>query len=313
MQTRAKASKAASGTATQVMNEDLETRSLPWSAYYELTKPRLSLLSIITALVGYLAAMPDRNVSVLLNFLIGTGLCAAGAATLNQWWERHEDALMTRTKTRPLPAKLVEPGSALLLGIILSVVGVAQLGWGTNTLAAALGAATILSYVVIYTPMKKMTRWATEVGAISGAIPPLIGWAAAEGRISSLGWALFGILAFWQIPHFMAIAWSFRKDYAVAGFPMLSVIDPEGNKVARWSLINAVALFIVSLLPVVLGQTNWIYAVTAFGFGIWFLKKAYDFLSPTDRDSTARKLFFNSIFYLPAVLFSLVIDRWILS
>jgi len=308
-----KTSKTASATTADAIEDGVERRPSALAAYYELTKPRLSLLSIITALVGYLAAMPERNLSVLINFLIGTGLCAAGAAALNQWWERSEDGLMTRTKERPLPAKLLEPGNALAFGILLSVIGVVQLALGTNALAAALGAATILSYVVIYTPMKKMTRWATEVGAISGALPPLIGWAAAEGQISSLGWTLFGILAFWQIPHFMAIAWSFRKDYAVAGYIMLSVIDPQGGKVARWSFVNAICLLIVSFIPIALQQTSWIYAACSLIFGAWFLKKAYDFLSPDDRDATARKLFFNSIIYLPAVLFSLVIDRWILS
>lgn len=292
--------------------ERAETKTMAWSAYYELTKPRLSLLSVITALVGYLAALPERNLAVLFNFLCGTALCAASAAALNQWLERSEDAIMPRTKNRPLPANQINPAAALGIGITIGIIGSLQLVYGVNLLAGLIGAATILSYIVIYTPMKKVTRWSTEVGAISGALPPLIGWAAAEGAISGLGWILFGVLVFWQIPHFMAIAWSFRKDYAMAGFPMLSVVDPEGGKVARWSLANTFALVAISLLPSIVGYASWFYGGVATIFGIWFLKKAYDFLSKENRETAARKLFFCSIFYLPAVLFSLVIDRWIL-
>ncbi len=299
-------------SAPENIIEQAETKTLAWAAYYELTKPRLSLLSVITALVGYLAALPERNLSILFNFICGTALCAASAAALNQWLEREEDAIMPRTRNRPLPTNQIQPSAALGFGLILGLVGTLQLVYGANLLAGIIGAATILSYIAIYTPMKKLTRWSTEVGAISGALPPLIGWTAATGNISGLGWVLFGILAFWQIPHFMAIAWSFRKDYAMAGFPMLSVKDPDGGKVARWSLINTVALIVVSILPSIFGYTSWIYGVVATIFGLWFLKRAIDFLSKPSREIAARKLFFCSIFYLPAVLFTLVIDRWIL-
>ncbi|MCH6257278.1 heme o synthase [Puniceicoccaceae bacterium K14] len=302
-----------STTSTNIVTKTDNSSKISWAGHYELTKPRLSLLSVITALVGYLAALPSKDFGILFNFSIGTALCAAGAATLNQWLEKKEDSIMERTKDRPLPAGLVSPHVALLQGIIISIVGVLQLGLGVNTLTGALGAATILSYVVIYTPMKKMTRWATELGAISGALPPLIGWAAAENGISALGWILFGILTFWQLPHFMAIAWSFRHDYEKAGFPMLSVLDKTGNKVARWSMINAIALFIVSLLPVAMGFSGWLYGSIATIFGLWLLKRAYEFMKEDQRDIMAKKLFFNSIIYLPAVLFTLVIDRWLVS
>lgn len=298
---------------TSELTPDTETKALPWSAYYELAKPRLSLLSVITALVGYLAALPDRNLWTLSHFLLGTALCAAGAATLNQWYERDTDAVMKRTRERPLPAGLVPPATAFWLGLAFSIVGVAQLTLGANPLAGALGLATIISYNLIYTPMKRSSRWATEVGALAGAIPPLIGWAAAEGSISPLAWTLFAILAVWQIPHFMAIAWTFRKDYAAAGFPMLTVIDPSGNKAATWSMVNAAALVAISLLPVALGQSGWFYGATAIVFGTWILVRAYQFVAADNRDAAARKLFFNSIIYLPAVLFSLVIDRWLLG
>ncbi len=292
--------------------EPSRSATLSWAGYYELTKPRLSLLSVVTALVGYLAALPARDWMGLFHFLVGTALCAAGAAALNQWLEREQDAVMNRTRGRPIPARQVTPKSALLFGVALSVVGCAQLYWGANLLTGFLGAATILSYVLIYTPMKRATRWATEVGAIPGAIPPLIGWAAAENSISTLGWILFGILAIWQIPHFMAIAWLYREDYERGGFPMLSVIDTHGQRVARWALINTVVLIPVSLLPTLLGYCGWIYTAVALVFGLWFLKRAFAFTRSDNREASARSLFINSILYLPAVLFSLVIDRWIL-
>ena len=299
-------------TRTSDLTPETEDKLLAWSAYYELTKPRLSLLSVITALIGYLAALPEHDLLLLFHFLTGTALCAAGAATLNQWYERDTDAIMERTRERPLPAGHVSPATALWLGLALSVVGVGQLWWGANLLAGALGLATILSYIVIYTPMKRVTRWATEVGAIAGALPPLIGWAAAEGRISSLGWILFGILCFWQIPHFMAIAWTFRKDYESAGFPMLTVIDESGRKAALWSTVSAAGLLAVSLAPLWLGLCGWIYGSFAAVFGIWILAHSVRFLKNGNRDHAARKLFFNSILYLPVVLISLVVDRWIL-
>lgn len=290
-----------------------ETKPSLGNAYYELTKPRLSMLSVITALIGYLAALPERDIWLLAHFLLGTALCAAGAAALNQWYERDTDAIMKRTRERPLPTGLVSSGAALAYGLTLSVAGTLQLTFGANLLAGALGLATVVSYVLIYTPMKRVTRWATEIGAISGSLPPLIGWAAAEGSIGPLGWILFAILSVWQIPHFMAIAWTFRHDYASAGFPMLTVVEPTGRAASRWSLANAVALVAISLLPVALGYCGWIYGSVATVFGAWILLRSYRFAADEDKDAAARKLFFNSIFYLPAVLFALVIDRWILA
>lgn len=297
-------------TASELIDQPSK-KAIPWSGFYELTKPRLSMLSVITALVGYLAALPSRDLPLFLNFVCGTALCAAGAAALNQWLEREQDSVMVRTRGRPIPAQLISPQVALVYGVGLSLAGSLQLYFGANPLAGFLGAATIFSYVVIYTPMKRATRWATEFGAIPGAIPPLIGWAAAEGTITTLGWILFGILAIWQIPHFMAIAWLYRDDYKKGGFPMLSVIDQGGNRVARWAVINTIALIPVSLLPVFLGYCQWIYGVVATLFGLWFLKYALAFRRAENRDASAKSLFLNSILYLPAVLFSLVIDRWV--
>jgi protoheme IX farnesyltransferase len=278
---------------------------------WELTKPRLSFLSVTTALIAYLAAQPGRDIWGLVYFLCGTALAAGGAATLNQWIERQTDAVMERTKSRPLPTGMVSPVQAVLWGLILSVTGVTFLWIGANPLAGVLGLATIVSYVAIYTPMKRRSRWATELGAISGALPPLIGWAAAEGRISTLGWILFGILFFWQIPHFMAIAWIYRRDYAAVSFPMLSVDDPEGGRVARWSLIHAILLVAVTLLPPFLGFASPAYLIIAALLGIWFLVRASRFLRTRGREIAARRLFLFSIVYLPLLLTALVLDRWL--
>ncbi len=299
-------------TASELIDSS-SSKAIPWAGYYELTKPRLSLLSVITALVGYLAALPSRDLASLSHFLLGTALCAAGAAALNQWLEREQDSIMERTQDRPIPSGQITPQAALIFGLSLSALGTAQLYWGANPLAGFLGAATIITYVLIYTPLKRVTRWATEFGALPGAIPPLIGWAAAEGSISSLGWILFAILTLWQIPHFMAIAWLYRDDYEKGGFPMLSVVDKSGDRVARWALINTLALIPISLLPVALGHCHWIYGSVALVFGLWFLQRSVAFTRKENRETTAKSLFVNSIIYLPAVLFSLVIDRWILG
>jgi protoheme IX farnesyltransferase len=278
---------------------------------WELTKPRLSFLSVTTALIAYLAARPDRDTWGLIHFLCGTALAAGGAAALNQWMERRTDAVMERTKSRPLPTGLVMPAQAVLWGLFLSIAGVTQLWFGANPLAGILGLSTIVSYIAIYTPLKQRSRWATELGAISGALPPLIGWAAAEGRISALGWIFFGILFFWQIPHFMAIAWTYRRDYASVSFPMLSVVDPEGGRVARWSLVHAVLLVLVSLLPSLLGFTGPAYLVVAAILGIRFLILAGRFLRTREREASARRLFLYSILYLPLLLAALLMDRWL--
>ncbi|HAV13424.1 MAG TPA: protoheme IX farnesyltransferase [Opitutae bacterium] len=280
--------------------------------FYELTKPRLSFLSVITAVVGYLAADPSRNFSVLISLLIGTSLAAGGAAVLNQWLEREADAKMVRTQSRPIPAGRVSPLHAFIYGLCLSVLGCYLLYAGANLLAGTLTAATIASYVLLYTPLKRLTTWNTLVGSIPGALPPLIGWAAAEGRISTLGWILFAILFLWQMPHFFAIAWTHRKDYAQGGFVMLSNADANGRKVAVQAFVFCLALVISTLLPAILGYASWVYGVIAGVAGIYILKPSIAFLNESKRDAAARKLFFASIFYLPALLFPLVLDLWLI-
>lgn len=281
-------------------------------AYLELTKPRLSMLSVITTVVGFLAARPEGNTWLtFFHLLLGTSLAAGGAAALNQWYERQTDARMNRTMERPIPSGIVSPPAALAFGTLLSVAGVGHLFYWVNLPSAILAAATVLIYVLLYTPMKRTTRLSLEVGALAGALPPLIGWAAAEGGISSLGWILFGILFLWQIPHFLAIAWMYRHDYAAVNFPMLTVTDTTGTRAANYAFINCIALLIVSILPYPLGYCSIYYFIPALFLGIYYTWRTWQFRQADDRDAPARSVFKASISYLPAILAVLVLDRWL--
>ncbi len=277
--------------------------------YLELTKPRLSLLSVLTALVGYLAARPPSNPSKLFFLLIGTSLAAGGVAALNQWLESGTDAQMQRTADRPIPAGKIPSGSAFVLGTLMCIASLFLLFAKVNLPACLFTLLTIFAYLGWYTPAKRWSIWSTEIGAIAGAFPPLIGWAAGEGRVTTLGWILFGLLFFWQIPHFMAIAWIYRRDYSIVQFPMLPVRDEAGGKVAAWSLVNTLALVVVTLLPVYFGFASRAYGLAAASGGVWFIWRAVVFLRAEGRDVAARKLFLCSIAYLPLVLSALVADR----
>jgi len=288
--------------------------------YLALTKPRLSLMSVLTALIGYVAARPPWIFLEFASLIVGTCLAAAGVAALNQWLEADTDARMRRTATRPIPTGKIPPGSAFVLGALLCTAALAVIFVNINGMAAIFTLLTIASYVGWYTPAKRRSRWSTEIGAIAGAFPPLIGWAAAEAGISPLGWILFGILALWQIPHFMAIAWVYRRDYSAVDFPMLAVRDESGNWTAAWSLINALALLGVSLLPWWLRLASGYYGAVAALSGLWFCWRAWRFLRPSDarsasagagnaRELAARALFITSLLYLPVVLMGLLADR----
>lgn len=279
--------------------------------YLELTKPRLSALSVITALVGYAAGRPPFLIGELAAVVIGTSLAAGGVAALNQWLEHDTDAQMKRTADRPIPTGKVATGSAFVLGALMCAAALGLIFARVNGLAALFTLLTIIAYLGFYTPAKRWSRWSTEIGALAGAFPPLIGWAAAEGRITTLGWILFGVLFFWQMPHFMAIAWTYRRDYATVHFPMLPVRDEAGGKVAAWSFANALALIVVSILPTVFGLASGWYVAVAVAAGAWFLRRAWSFLQPAGRDQSARRLFFASIIYLPILLGALVADRMI--
>ena len=295
------------------MNPEAPSAPAGFRDYLELTKPRLSMLSVLTALVGYYAARPAHDGWKLAAVLVGTSLAAGGVAALNQFMERDTDARMKRTADRPIPSGKVPDGSAFVLGILMCIAALFLLFAKVNPLSAMFTLLTIVSYLCWYTPAKRWSRWSTEIGALAGAFPPLIGWAAGEGRVTALGWILFGILFFWQIPHFMAIAWTYRKDYSDVAFPMLPVRDASGAWVAGWSFANTLFLLVVSVLPTVLGLTSKYYAGAAVVIGAWFLWRAAQFLNPSGREAAARKLFFASIAYLPLVLGALVADRLIHS
>jgi heme o synthase len=280
-----------------------------FSDYVELTKPRLSLLSVLTALVGYFAARPAHNMPRVAFLALGASLAAGGVAALNQWSESDTDARMVRTAQRPIPSGKIAGGSAYVLGWAMCFVALILTFTQVGRLAALFTLLTIASYLGWYTPAKRSSRWSTEIGAIAGAFPPLIGWSAAEGNVSALGWILFGILFFWQIPHFMAIAWTYRRDYSAVHFPMLPVRDEAGGKVAGWSFIATLCLVAVSLLPLVLGLASLWYGAAAGAVGTFFLWRAAAFLRPQGRDAAARRLFLFSLAYLPVLLGSLVADR----
>ena len=280
--------------------------------FVTLTKPRLNLLVLLTTLAGlYLASPQGVEFTLLLNTLVGTALVAGGAAALNQVWEYRTDALMRRTRVRPLPAGRLGVAEGTWFGVLLSVVGLGQLAIGVNLTAAAVAGATLVSYVLVYTPLKPLTSLATLVGAIPGALPPVIGWSAATGRITLPALVLFGISFLWQMPHFLAIAWLFRDDYANAGIPLLPVLEPDGRRTGQQALIYTAALWPVSLLPAVVGLAGIPYAIVATVLGLLFVWLALRFAR--DRSmSNARALFLFSITYLPLLLAALVADRlWI--
>ena len=275
----------------------------------ELFKARLTSLVLLTTLVGfYLGQRGGMNWLLLINTLLGTGLLACGAAALNQYLERDFDALMDRTADRPLPAGLIQPQTVVVLGGVLSVAGLLWLAFGANLLTAVLGAVTLISYLFIYTPLKRKTTLNTAIGAIPGALPPLMGWTAARGDLSIEGWALFAILFFWQLPHFLAIAWMFREDYAKGGFVMLPLVDRDGTRTGRSAVSHTLGLLPVSLSPFVFQMSGALYLAGALVLGLVFLWFAGRFAKQMDRLS-ARRLFFASILYLPLLLGLMVFDK----
>ncbi|MCE9542145.1 MAG: heme o synthase [Verrucomicrobia bacterium] len=272
----------------------------------ELSKARLSFLVLLTTLVGFLLGWRGPMDYTLLGAtLLGTALSAAGASALNQWLERDLDALMSRTADRPLPARRMHPSDALLFGLLCSASGVALLGFVVNPLTALLAGLTIAIYAALYTPMKRFSELNTLLGAIPGALPPLLGWTAATGHTGLGGWILFLILWFWQMPHFLAIAWLYRDQYAAAGFKMLSTRDPDGCATGWQALIYSAALLAVSLLPGIVGMASPYYFFAALALGAAMMFLAADFLR-TRNNGAARRLFFASIIYLPLLLGALI-------
>jgi protoheme IX farnesyltransferase len=276
--------------------------------FYELTKPRMNFLVVCTTAVGYAMAPHYRHWMALLHVIIGTAMTAASASVLNQIVERDYDALMPRTRNRPLPGGRISPAEALVYGVVLGVVGIGYLLLMVNVLTALLGAATLASYVWIYTPMKRHSSLNTVIGAVPGAIPPMMGWTAATGSMGPEAIALFAILFLWQMPHFLAIAILYKRDYAAGGFKMLPVIDPTLRLTSRMIVLYGMALLPASLMPVGIGMVGSVYLTGAVLIGLAFFSYCVSCAVSKERID-ARKLFFASIIYLPVLFAIMMIDK----
>lgn len=284
----------------------------PILPYIELMKPRLTSLVIFTTWLGYAladrwvlgsdpTATATRGLTPLFHTLFGSWWVAAGAAALNQYLERDLDARMDRTKTRPLPQKRLTPHAALVFGIVITLVGALELWIFANPLTSFLSLVSWSSYLFIYTPLKTRTSLCTLVGAVPGAIPPMMGWTAVTNRLEPPAWVLFGILFLWQLPHFLAIAWMYREDYARAGFPMLPVVDPSGGSTSRMILLYCVLLIPMTLMPTHFGMVGPWYGAGAFLLGAVFL--AVGVVAAVKRTvPSARRLLLASVTYLPMLL-----------
>ena len=277
--------------------------------FAELFKARLTLLVLLTTAAGfYLGAESPINYAALFHVVFGTAAAAAGAAALNQWWECKLDAVMRRTRTRRVPAGRMRPVEALTLGVALSVLGVSYLAVACNALSATLAALTIVIYIFGYTPLKRASTANTVVGAIPGAIPPMIGWVAARGAIEAGAWSLFAILLLWQLPHFFAIAWMHREDYSRAGFRMISSDDRSGERSASQSVFFCILLLVIAGLPAFLGVVTFAYLAIELVLGGLFVAVAMRFLKARTARA-ARLLFITSIVYLPLLLAALVLTK----
>jgi len=275
----------------------------------DLFKARLTFLVVLTTLVGFYMGSRGPTAYVLMaNTVLATALLASGAAALNQVLEREFDAKMRRTQDRPLPSGRMTPEAALLIGGTCAAGGLAYLALAVNLLTALLGAITLCSYVFIYTPLKRVTTLNTVIGAIPGALPPLMGWTAARGSISEAGWGFFALLFFWQLPHFLAIAWMYRDEYKKAGFVMLPLVDPQGVRTGRQALCHTLGLLPISLCPFIFRLAGPIYLFGALALGAAFLWQAWRFARELNQ-VRARALFYASIIYLPLLLILMVIDK----
>jgi protoheme IX farnesyltransferase len=282
----------------------------------DLVKARLTTLVLLTTFVGFfMGERGPMDFALMFHALAGTALVAAGAAALNQLLEREYDAKMRRTQNRPLPAGHLEPATVMIFGGVCATAGLLYLALAVNLLTSVIGAVTLVSYLFIYTPLKRVTWLNTAVGAVPGALPPLMGWTAARGELSGEGWALFAILALWQMPHFMSIAWIYRADYAKAGFKMLPVVDPDGCRTGEQAVSHALVLLFVSLCPFVFKMAGEFYLAGALVLGAGYLWFAFQFLRQLRFARAelalvrARQLFLASIIYLPLLLAVMVWDK----
>jgi len=295
--------------APVIASEQAQSAPGWFSDFLTLTKARLMTLVLVTTFVGFWCGSGEMlDWFLLFRTLLGTAFVAASAAVFNQYIEADVDRLMRRTAQRPLPTGRMQTGTAFGLGTLLGVAGIVYLFLRVNVLSTLLAAATLIVYVLIYTPMKRRTSWCVAVGAVSGAIPPMIGWAAAANNLSAGAWVLFGVLFLWQMPHFLAIAWMYRDEYAQAGFVMLRRNDFSGVKTAIESLVSTILLLMVTFLPLFLHMASAWYAIGAAICNFALLWCASRFLLQRCRLS-ARSLFLASIMYLPAVLGLLVFAK----
>jgi len=281
----------------------------PVSDFVTLTKPRLNFLVLLTTAAAYsLGAAPGATLPAFAHTLLGTFLVAGGASALNQVWERDTDRLMRRTRLRPLADGRMQPTAGMVFGVLLTLAGAAELAYFINPLSAGVALFTSASYVLFYTPLKTRTSLSTIVGALPGALPAVIGWAAATNTISIEGWVLFGIVFMWQMPHFLAIAWLYRDEYARAGMPLLPVIEPDGRSTGRQAVIYTAALVPMSLMPSVVGLASPRYLFQAIALGAVLMFLSAEFANKRTMEA-ARRLFFGSILYLPILWALLVFDH----
>src|ERR1700693_1332532 len=277
--------------------------------YLALTKPRITWLIVMsTGIVYFFGSKGAWHFLTLFHTLLGTGLLASGTATLNQWFEREADGKMRRTQARPLPSGKLHEEKALLFGLLISAAGFFDLQLGVNPLAALLGAVTLGSYLFIYTPLKQRSPHSTTIGAVPGAMPPLIGYAAASGTLTWDAWILFAILFIWQFPHFYAIAWMYRDDYERAGIRMLPVVEPDGESTARRILLYSLILIPISMVPKFLAMTGNLYLAGALALGLLFLYASVQVSFDRTRQQ-ARRVLLASVIYLPALYSLMLLDR----
>lgn len=301
---------SAAAVAEPMMGVEPLSRRERAAAYTELTKPRITFLIVLTAAAGFFLAAPAGpfNYSRFINAMIGIALLSSGIATLNQYMERHLDARMRRTQMRPLPAGKLSATQALIFGVGLTLISEVYLALLVNPLTAAWGLTVIGGYLFLYTPLKTRTTLSTAIGAFPGAMPPLMGWVAAANEVTIGAWALFAILFLWQFPHFLAIAWMYKEDYARAGIVMLPVVEPEGRLTAQQIIVNTLMLIPVSLMPTALGISGSVYMVGAIILGLLFLYSSITCAVARTRQQ-ARRLLLASVLYLPLLFVLMVLNR----
>lgn len=296
-----------SNTGTVIVGEIGASRRV--ADFFELAKPRVVLMVLITAFVGfYVASTEMPNYLRLLQMIFGTALAAGGTLALNQYLERETDALMERTRRRPIPDGRLQPREALWFGISITLAGLGYLALTVNFLSALVTAFITLSYLVLYTPMKPRSSLCMLVGAVPGALPPVIGWVAVRGNFDVTAWVLFAIMFLWQVPHTLAIARLYREDYAKAGIQFLPVIEPDGHSTNRQIISHSAALLVVSLLPTLLGLAGPVYFLVAFTLGVGFLVYGIRLVLESTL-KRARQLLFGSLIYLPVLLLVMALDR----